>query len=178
VQLHDAVAALHQILSPLGVDPRTWSFDVERYMQTPAVTGNAAGSGTRRIATEACPNKSQLLATLRTQTYECTDRLISDFRESCVRARLEQRARETFTSLKEFIAEPFFENVERRFFEQKTVLPAISTLREKILYHSAIQRFNFFKGRLSVQGGSALEALASATIEGWMRRRSTRPQME
>jgi primosomal replication protein N'' len=165
VQLHDAVAALHQILSPLGVDPRTWSFDVETlYANASGYLETLREAERARIATEACPNKSQLLATLRTQTYECTDRLISDFRESCVRARLEQRARETFTSLKEFIAEPFFENVERRFFEQKTVLPAISTLREKIRTIPAIQRFNFFKGRLSVQGGSALEALASATI--------------
>jgi primosomal replication protein N'' len=164
VQLHDATGALHRILSPLGVDPRTWSLNVE------TLHANSAGyletlveAERTRVATEECPSKSRLLATLRPETYECIDRLMSDFRENCVRARLEQRAREALIPLKEFIDEPFFKSVERRFAEQKTVLPAIERLREKIRTVPAIQRFNFFRHRLSAEGTAALEALASGT---------------
>ena len=71
VQLHDAVAALHQIPSPLGVDPRTWSFNVQTlYANASGYLKTLREAERARIATEECPDKSQLLATLRTQTYK------------------------------------------------------------------------------------------------------------
>lgn len=163
-QLHDAIAALHRILAPLGVDPGTWKFDVETLYAHANGYWETLGQAERvRIAIDECPNEARLLATLCPDMYECIDRLMADFRESCVRARLEQRARQALNPLKEFITEPFFEGVERRFTEQKAILPAFSRLREKIRTIPAIQRFNFFRERLSPQGVTALELLVNVT---------------
>jgi very-short-patch-repair endonuclease len=160
--LRDSTASLHQLLSPLGVDPNTWSggaATLSDYASGYLDTLNEAERS--RLAIDTCPSQQKLLEALHPDHYGSIERVISHFQESCARYRLDQEAREALRPLREFLGEPFFEAVERRLVDQKSILPAIERLRNDLRTIPAIQRYNFFRSRLSADGIVALDILAA-----------------
>jgi primosomal replication protein N'' len=165
-RLHDVVTELHPILSPLGVDPRVWTLSAaEVHQQSATYLITLQGADRARIAIENCPLKMRLLDCLKEDSSKSLALLMDKFRESCIRSGLGDRARAAITPLHEYLENDFHPIVENCIVQQKSLLPVIEPLARKLGSIPPIQKFKFFRSRLTHDSRAVFDVLAEASSE-------------
>ena len=163
-RLRDIVVELHRTLSPFGVDPWQWPLSPQNiYENSAAYLETVEHADRGRIAIESCPLKERLLECLKEDSAHAPKALIEKFRESCIRSSLDDRALAAITPLYEYLNDEFRSSVETQISEQRNLLPIIEPLAEKLETIPAIQKFNFFRGRLTDKARAVFEVLAEAS---------------
>jgi primosomal replication protein N'' len=164
LRLHDVVAEVHRILSPLGLDPSRWALSAaDIYEQSAAYLITIKRADRARIAVETCPLKMRLLDCLKEDSSKSLVSLMDKFRESCVRSGLDQRARSAIMPLYDYLEDDFRAVVENCIVQQRSLLPTIDALAEKLDSIAAIQKFKFFRSRLPHDSAAVFEVLAGAS---------------
>lgn len=166
VRLRELLAESHRILSPLGVDPQSWTLSAaDIHHQSAKYLLTLERADRARIAIESCPLKTRLLDCLKEDSSKSLATLIGKFRESCVRSGLDQRARTAITPLYEYLDESFGTVVESCIVQQESLFPVLEALAEKLASVPPIQKFKFFRGRLSHDAGEVFDVLIEAASQ-------------
>ena len=164
--LHEAVAELHRLLSPLGIDSWGWNVSAtDVYQQSVAYLTTLERAEQARIAIENCPLKMRLLDCLKKDSTSALASLVDKFQESCVRSDLDDQVRSVIKPMIEYLEDDFHGAVESYLIQQTSLLPIIERLAEKIDTIPSIQKFKFFYSRLDRDAAAVFDVLAEASSQ-------------